>query len=433
MSTHDIRDLGATPGTLVTEAIQSAIDAAASAGGGRVVVPAGRWETGALRLRSYVELHLEAGSVLAFVDDRDLYPVVDARWEGAPARIYSPCLYAHGETDVAITGFGTVDGGGRPWWDAFRRDRASLAHPRPTLVGLHECRRVTVRDVTLRDSPSWTVHPLLCEDVTITNVRILNPADSPNTDGIDPESCRNVRISDCHIDVGDDCIAIKAGTEATAERVPCENITITGCTMVHGHGGVVIGSEMSGGVRNVVITGCVFQGTDRGIRVKSRRGRGGVVEDVRVSNVVMDGVLCPFVLNTAYFCGPGGKDPVVADRSPQPVDATTPLFRRIHLAHVTARNVHAAAAYVRGLPEQPVADVTLEDVAISFAPDAIPGAPAMAADVDDVARAGLVVAFAAGLVLSGVRVDGCVGPGVTTEPGDDVRYRDVRINGAYVD
>ncbi|MBD5785404.1 glycoside hydrolase family 28 protein [Cellulosimicrobium terreum] len=433
MPTHDIRELGATPGALVTASIQDSIDAAASAGGGRVLIPAGTWRTGALRLRSHVELHLESGARLAFVEDRDLYPVVDARWEGALSRIYSPCLYAHGETDVAITGFGTIDGGGQPWWDAFRHDRESLAHPRPTLVGLHECRRVTIRDVTLRDSPSWTVHPLLCEDVTITNVRILNPADSPNTDGIDPESCTNVRISDCHIDVGDDCIAVKAGSEATPERVACENITITGCTMVHGHGGVVIGSEMSGGVRNVVISSCVFQGTDRGIRVKSRRGRGGVVEDVRVTNVVMDDVMCPFVLNTAYFCGPGGKDPVVADPAPQPLGDGTPLLRRIHLAHVTARGVHASAGYLRGLPEQPLADITLEDVRISFAADPVPGMPAMATGVEDVVRSGFQVEHTQGLVLSGVHVDGCVGPGVRADAASTVRSRDVRINGVYDD
>jgi len=172
--------------------------------------------------------------VLRFVPDPALYPVVQARWEGATGPVHSPCLYAHGEEDVAITGLGTIEGEGGPWWD--RQREGTLEHPRPTLIGLHECRRVTLRDVTLRNSPAWTVHPALCEQVTISGLRILNPADSPNTDGINPESCRDVHISGCHIDVGDDCIAIKAGTEATAARVPCENITVTGCTMVHGHG-----------------------------------------------------------------------------------------------------------------------------------------------------------------------------------------------------
>ncbi|WP_166850434.1 glycoside hydrolase family 28 protein [Isoptericola sp. BMS4] len=418
------------PGTtdahgLETAALQAAIDAAADAGGGRVVVAAGRHRTGALRLRSGVELHLEAGARLEFVPDPALYPAVDARWEGATSVIHQPCLYAHGETGVAITGLGTIDGGGQAWWTTFRERRAELDHPRPTLLGIHECARVTVRDVTLTNSPAWTVHPLLCEDVSISGVRIVNPADSPNTDGINPESCRNVRISDCHIDVGDDCIAIKAGTERTAERVPCENITVTGCTMVHGHGGVVLGSEMSGGIRNVVITGCVFSGTDRGIRFKSRRGRGGVVEDVRVTNVIMDGVLCPFVINPFYFCGPDGKEPWVGDRAPHPVDERTPAFRRIHLAHVTARGVHAAAAHLYGLPEQPLAEITVDDVAVSFADDAVAGVPAMADGVDPVARAGFRVGYLADSEFTRIRVVGAEGPELRAEHSPTLRLTDV--------
>ncbi|WP_277209416.1 glycoside hydrolase family 28 protein [Isoptericola croceus] len=416
-----------------TVALQGRIDAAARAGGGTVVVPAGLHRTGALRLRSHVELHLESGAHLQFVPDPALYPAVHARWEGAPATIHSPCLYAQGEKDVAITGLGTIDGGGAPWWDTFRHDRDALAHPRPTLIGLHDCERVTIRDVTLRNSPSWTVHPLRCDGVTITNVVIVNPPDSPNTDGIDPESSRNVRISDCHIDVGDDCIVIKAGTERDPQKIACENITITNCTMVHGHGGVVIGSEMSGGVRNVVISNCVFEGTDRGIRIKARRGRGGVVEDVRVMNVVMRGVMCPFVINPFYFCGPGGTEPYVADRSPHPVDDSTPVFRRIHLAHVTARDVHAAAGYLYGLPEQPLSEVTLDDVVVSFAPDAVAGYPAMADGVEAMARAGFHLGYLADSDLSRVRVDGVDGPGLVITESPTLRLTEVRVDGVRQD
>ncbi|MFE5307488.1 glycoside hydrolase family 28 protein [Isoptericola sp. NPDC056605] len=419
--------------TLATATFQAAIDDAAAAGGGTVVVPAGTHRTGALRLRSHVELHLEAGALLQFVPDPALYPPVDARWEGAPATIHSPCLYAAGETDVAITGFGTIDGGGAPWWDTFRHDRASLAHPRPTLVGLHDCTRVTVRDVRLTNSPSWTVHPLRCDGVTISNVVIVNPPDSPNTDGIDPESCRNVRISDCHIDVGDDCVVLKAGTERDPERIACENVAITNCTMVHGHGGVVIGSEMSGGVRNVVISNCVFEGTDRGIRIKSRRGRGGVVEDVRVTNVVMRGVMTPFVINPFYFCGPDGKEPHVADRAPHPVGDATPVFRRIHLTHITARDVHAAAGHLYGLPEQPLTDVTLDDVTISYAADAVPGVPAMADGVPEMRRAGLHLGFVADSDVSRVRIEGCEGPGVVVEESPTLRLTEVRVDGERLD
>lgn len=407
---------------LETPLLQDAIDAAAASGGGRVTVPAGVHRTGSLRLRSHVELHLESGAVLQFVPDPTLYPPVEARWEGATAVIHQPCLYAAGETNVAITGFGTIDGAGHSWWDVFRQGREELDYPRPTLVGLHDCARVTVRDVTLTNSPAWTVHPLRCDNVTIDNVTIVNPPDSPNTDGIDPESCRNVHIGNCHIDVGDDCIAIKAGTEASADRVPCENITITNCTMVHGHGGVVIGSEMSGGVRAVTISNCVFEGTDRGIRLKSRRGRGGVVEDVRVTNIVMRGVMCPFVINPFYFCGPGGKDPRVADRDPHPLSDATPSFRRIHIAHVTARDVRAAAGYLYGLPEWPLSELTLDDVTVSFATGAAPEVPAMATGVPEMARAGFQVGYLADASISRVRVTDCDGEPFVVEacPGLDL-------------
>ena len=193
-----------------------------------------------------------------------------------------------------------MDGRGAAWWQRFRE--GTLCHPRPRLISFADCRNVLIEGVTLTRSPSWTINPVRCENVVIDKVTIVNPADSPNTDGINPDSCRNVRIANCHIDVGDDCIAIKSGTEAEAadRRAPCENIAITNCTMVHGHGGVVIGSEMAGGVRNVVIANCIFESTDRGIRLKSRRGRGGIVEDVRVTNVIMTGVLCPFTVNLYY-------------------------------------------------------------------------------------------------------------------------------------
>ncbi|WP_245859291.1 glycoside hydrolase family 28 protein [Luteimicrobium subarcticum] len=414
-------------GALETDEIQARIDAAAAAGGGRVVVGPGVHRTGALRLRSHVELHVEAGAVLQFVPDPSLYPLVDARWEGAPATIHQPCLWASGAEDVSITGSGTIDGAGDPWWDAYRA--GTLEHPRPTLVGLHGCRRVVVRDVALRRSPAWTVHPLLCEDVSIRDVSILNPPDSPNTDGIDPESCRNVRISGCHVDVGDDCIVLKAGTEETADRVACENVTVVGCTLVHGHGGVVIGSEMSGDVRNVVVADCVFQGTDRGIRLKTRRGRGGTIEDVRVSNVVMDDVGCPFVVNEHYFCGPGGREPVVSDRAAQPVGEGTPTIRRVHLAHVSARRVRAAAAFVLGLAERPVAELSLDDVSVSFADDPEPFVPAMAEGVEASVRRGVVLVGCEDVRLRDVRLVGCEGSPLALERASGVRVFDCTADG----
>ena len=405
---------------LATDRLQWSIDAAASRGGGRVVVGPGVHRTGALRLRSHIDLHLEPGAVLQFVPDPALYPPVEARWEGVLGTVHSPCLYAHGESGIAITGPGIIDGAGATWWETFRERRNELAHPRPTLIGLHECDRVMIRDVELRNSPAWTVHPARCEDVSITGVRIQNPADSPNTDGIDPESCRNVRISDCHIDVGDDCIALKAGTERTSERIPCENVAVTNCTMVHGHGGVVLGSEMAGGVRNVVISNCVFQSTDRGIRIKTRRGRGGLIENVRVSGIVMDDVICPFTVNSFYHCGPEGRAPQVSDRSRLPVGAGTPRICGLHVAHVSATRVRAGAAHLFGLPEAPLTDITLDDVSVSFADDPLPGVPEMADGLEPVTREGLRLGFVQDATLSRLRVRGVQGDVLTLEECDGV-------------
>ena len=348
----NILDFGAKRGAFCGDAIQRAIDAAAARGGGRVSVPAGEYETAGLVLRSNVELHLEAGAVLRFVDDFDAYPVVNIRWEGYEQPCHRPLVYAKNEVNVALTGLGTLEGQGKKWWTAFRAKTLSAA--RPCAVCFEDCTRVRMSDFVVRNSPSWTIHPVRCEDVTIDKLTIVNPFDSPNTDGIDPESCRNVRITGCHIDVGDDCIAVKAGTEDALENVPCENIAITGCTMVHGHGGVVLGSEMSGGIRRVSIAGCVFDGTDRGIRIKSRRGRGGAVEDVSVTGVVMNDVLCPLVVNLMYFCGKDGKLPIVSDPNAQPVTEKTPHVRRIRMADIVVTNAKSAAACLYGLPEAPL-------------------------------------------------------------------------------
>lgn len=261
MSIYNITDYGATrdSGIPATAAIAAAIEAASEAGGGTVYVPAGVYVTGSIRMKSHVELRLSPGSVLSFSTNPADYPVVESRWEGVKRPVHASCIYGEDLEQVSVTGSGTLDGNGQPWWHKQRNAPHELEYPRPKLISFDRCRRITIRDVSLIQSPSWTINPICCSDVTIDNVSINNPADSPNTDGINPESCNNVRIANCHIDVGDDCIAIKAGTEDTAERVACENITITGCTMIHGHGGVVIGSEMSGDVRNVTISNCILK------------------------------------------------------------------------------------------------------------------------------------------------------------------------------
>jgi polygalacturonase len=415
----DVRSFGAAGdgSTHDTRAIQRAIDACGAAGGGTVWITAGAYVTGALILRSHVTLHLEAGATLLGSEDPADYPVIRSRWEGVEQETHAPLIGGSQLERIAVVGRGTVDGRGAAWWRSFRD--GVLRYPRPRLFSFEACQDVLIEGLSLARSPSWTIHPLRCRNVTIDKVTIANPPDSPNTDGINPDSCRDVHVSNCHIDVGDDCIAIKSGAEAgdPRQRTPCENVTITNCTMVHGHGGVVIGSEMSGGVRNIVIANCVFEGTDRGIRLKSRRGRGGIVEEIRVTNVIMTGVLCPFTVNLYYACGAWG-DRTVADKQPHAVTAGTPSFRRIYLSHISARDVRLAAGFLYGLPEMPVEDVALDDVSISVARDAEPGYPEMADDMELMQGAGLYARHVRGLRLHNVEVTGQRGPALLIDPAN---------------
>jgi polygalacturonase len=420
---YSIHEFGAkADGTLMTEAIQAAIDHVAKLGGGTVEVPQGEYLTGALFLKENIELHLTPGAILKFSDDQRDYPVVTSRWEGVLRKVYASCLYAEGVKNIAVTGFGKIDGNGQNWWSIFRHMPQELAYPRPKLISFDTCEHITLKDITLVNSPSWTINPIKCTNMTVDNVNIKNPADSPNTDGIDPESCKNVRISNCSIDVGDDCIAIKAGTEDTAERVPCENITITNCTMVHGHGGVVLGSEMSGDIRNVTISNCVFQETDRGIRLKSRRGRGGIIEDIQVSNIVMDNVVCPFILNLYYFCGPKGKEEYVWKKTPYPIDERTPEFRRIHFANISARNVQAAAGFLYGLAERSVSEITFDNIQVSMAKEALAGKPAMMTGIEDMKQRGFYLGFAKDITFNRVTLTNHAGPAFYLEGTENIEF-----------
>lgn len=265
----NVRDFGAVGNGQVkdTEAFKKAIEASWEQGGGTVYVPAGVYLTGPIHLKSNITLYIESGATLKFSNDLDDFPLVYTRWEGEEQEAYSPLIYAENAENIAVVGFGTIDGQGEMWWKLHRNKE--LKYPRPRTVCFYRCKNVTIEGIKIVNSPSWTVNPIECENVTVHNVKIQNPYDSPNTDGINPESCEGVRISNCYIDVGDDCVTLKSGTEDCKVRIPCENIAITNCIMAHGHGGIVIGSEMSGGVRNVVISNCIFEGTDRGIRIKN--------------------------------------------------------------------------------------------------------------------------------------------------------------------
>jgi polygalacturonase len=393
---------------LDTLAFQAAIDSCAQSKGGTVFVPAGRYLTGSLSFRDNVTLFLDSGAVILGSQDPGDYPVTSNRWEGMEQLTYSPLIAGNELKNIAIVGQGCIDGQGESWWRAYKSQ--NLAYPRPRLIGFTDCQNVIIEGVTLTNSPAWTVNPVRCENVKIRALTIINPPDSPNTDGINPDSCKLVRISDCYVSVGDDCITIKAGSqnEQPDRRASCRDITITDCILERGHGGVVIGSEMSGGVQNVVISNCILKGTDRGIRFKSRRGRGGTVEHVRVSNLIMDGVLCPFTMNLYYHCGAHG-DLVISDKNARPVDEGTPTFRHIHFSHVSALGVKTAAGFLYGLAEMPLEDISFTDVMITVVTGEDAGHPEMADDIPRMSGAGFFIRNARHLRLDHVQISGQVG------------------------
>ncbi|MBR3764033.1 MAG: glycoside hydrolase family 28 protein [Clostridia bacterium] len=405
----DIREYAALShdGADWTEAFACAAADLKAQGGGVLNVPAGVYPTGSIRLYDNMHLHVEAGAVLRFHQDKDAFPLIPLEYEGHAGLMHQACVYAEKARNVAVTGLGTLDGQGSYWW---ARQRAKQnAHPRPCLVCFTDCEHVTLENLTLTNSPAWTVHPLRCRNVTVRGLNIKNPADSPNTDGINPDACRDVRISDCTIDVGDDCIAIKSGTEHTPERRPCERIIITNCHFLHGHGGVVLGSEMSGDVRNVVVSSCVFYETDRGVRLKTRRGRGGTVEGVQLTNLVMERVMCPFVFNMYYSCGTDMSMKHVWEKTPYPVDVGTPCLRDVSISGVRARGCTACAGFFYGLAEMPVEGVSLQDVVVEMAPEGQPGRPAMMTGCPEMQGAGFFLRNAVGVDLRGVKVRGVRG------------------------
>jgi polygalacturonase len=427
-----------------TEAFEAAIVAAHQAGGGTVVVPAGTYRSGPLRLRSHVRLHLEPGAVLQFSDRFEDYPVVFTRFAGFMCHCLQPCLFGDGLEDVAITGRGRIDGQGAAWWREFRSLRESASPTphyafekqlaelnasvdvsgavwdewgrqflRPPLVQLKDCRRVLIEGVTIGHSPFWNTHLLFCEDVTVHDVRFVNPPDAPNGDGLDIDSSARVRISDCSFDVGDDCLCLKSGIDGNGREVgrPTEDVVIANCTMYRGHGGVVLGSDTAGGIRRVTVSNCVFNGTDRGIRIKSRRGRGGCVQDLRISNLIMSDVLCPLVVNLYYTCGAQGAQAERASApDAAPVGAETPSIRNVSLSGVTARGASVAAASLLGLPESPIRHVTLSDVEIETCDRATPAKAAMSFHCAPTSGAGLSACHVEDLSLRNVRIAATRGP-----------------------
>jgi polygalacturonase len=348
-NTFDILQYGAVGDGAATNtaAIRKTIEAATAAGGGHVIVPAGKFLTGPFSLASCIDLHLADGARLLLTDDLASYPATRGR--------YNDAITASGAHDVELSGPGTIDGQGKAWWKAFRAD-PSMTH-RPYLIKLTDCTRVLVRDVTLCNSPMFHLVPQHCTDVTIQGITIQSPADAPNTDGIDPSGW-NFRITDCTIDGGDDNIAVKPDSSRAPGN---KNFRISHCRFLHGHG-MSIGSGTAGGIEDLTVTDCLFDETDSGIRIKTSRGRGGLLRNLTYENLRMTAVRNPIYIIDYYPERLAPKDP--ATEKPEPVSEYTPLVQNIIIRNVTATNC-ATAGTIRGLPEAPITDLLLTNVTIS--------------------------------------------------------------------
>lgn len=420
--TVSIVAFGAIPDaiTLNTKSINDAITACSKKGGGVVVIPAGAWLTGPVELKNNVNLHLKRNALLQFTTDFNEYPLVKSNWEGLPQwRNQSP-LFSNNQQNIAITGYGIIDGGGDAWrmvkkdkltesqwkqkvasggvlsddkktWYPNNRSLkgSQLKNPgvitpgksmanlleikeflRPNLLVFNQCKKVMLEGVTFQNSPAWCLHPLMCEDLTVRNVQVKNPWYAQNGDGIDVESCKNVLIENSVFDVGDDGICIKSGRDAEGRKrgMPTENVIIRNCTVYHAHGGFVVGSEMSGGARNIYVDDCSFIGTDIGLRFKTTRGRGGIVENIFMNNINMKDIVAEAILFDMYYAA---QDPVALageKREPPrvetlPVTEETPQFRNIYASNITCNNA-AKGVFVRGLPEMNVKNIVLKDMTL---------------------------------------------------------------------
>ena len=401
---YSITEYGAVSGGVVsnTKAFSTAVENAFQTGG-RVIVPDGIWLTGPIELKSGVELHLEDNAVIIFDKSAEEYPLIETDFEGVRRiRTVSP-IYAKHAHDIAITGKGIIDGSGHLWrpvkhfkvterqwkelleqspyilgnkeggmWvptetiyegrnygEVFPDHEGALeeAAPfydfyRPVMVSFQHCKRVLIEDVQLQNSPAWCVHPYFCEDLTVKGVRINNPYYAQNGDGIDIESCKNVEVCNCNFSTGDDGICIKSGKDREARKIvgPCENIHIHHCYVGHSHGGFVIGSEMSRGVRNVLVEDCTFMDSDIGIRMKSTIGRGGVVENITMRNINMVNMLKEAVILTMNYVhhNINYAEPVVESENPEDI----PVFREMLLENCNCKGAKIGVK-IAGLPGRP--------------------------------------------------------------------------------
>ena len=421
-----LSDFGAvgTGDVLCTDAFAKAINQLYQMGGGHLVVPRGVWLTGPIVLRSNIDLHLEAGAVIQFAADESLYPIINTSFEGLDTRRCQSPLSANGATNISVTGHGVIDGNGQYWrpvkrskvtdaqwkevmtrpggremkkdyWvpsEGYERGEkgANMNVPkaeteeewqavkrflRPVMVSLVKCKNVLLQDVIFQNSPAWNLHPLMCENIIIDNVLARNPSYAQNGDALDLESCTNALIVNSKFDAGDDGICLKSGKDADGRRrgVPCGNVVVDGCTVFAGHGGFVVGSEMSGGVRNIAVKNCQFLGTDVGLRFKSTRGRGGVVENIFIDGITMTDIKTYALTFNMYYGGKSVAEVLEDGDQPHvqtmPVTEETPIFRNIDIRNVICHRAGYAMEF-NGLPEMPIDRITLRNIDISTHHDA---------------------------------------------------------------
>lgn len=419
----DIRDFGGVGDgvTLNSEAFAKAIDALTEVGGGRLVVPTGVWLTGPITLKDNIDLHIRPDAVLLFSTDRDLYPIVETVFEGLDTKRCISPINAVGAKNIAITGGGTIDGNGDSWrqvkkskispsqWKTllksggFTNEKGDLWYPdsssfrgavvsdafnvpqgleteeewnsvktylRPVMISFKECENVLLEDCLFQNSPCWNIHPLMCRNVIIDNITVRNPWYSQNGDGLDVDSCENVLVINSSFDVGDDAICIKSGKDEDGRRRarPCRNLIVDNCIVFHGHGGFVVGSEMSGGVENIKVSNCRFLGTDVGLRFKSCRGRGGVVKNIYIEDIVMMDIPTEPLLFDLHYGGKSAVEAAAEGASPFDVafkeaDETTPQFRDIYIKDVVCSGA-ARAMYFNGIPEKNIENIVVENCEI---------------------------------------------------------------------
>lgn len=416
----------------VTNQLQQLIDNAKD--NALINVLPGTYFITSLVLKSNITLHLLKDALLSCSTKEEDYKEIEGEvtledgsvkqigtWEGDPKVMKLSILSAFDSENIHIVGQGEVDGNAQlsTWWI----DHKKKPYARPHMIYLNNCNHVYVQGIHLKNSPQWTVHPYFSKDVNFYDFKITNPKISPNTDGINPQCCDGVNIIGIHFSVGDDCIAIKSGKIYIGQKykTPSQNITIRNCLMQFGHGAIVLGSEMSGGVKNLKVERCYFDHTDRGLRIKTRRGRGNtaVIDGVEFNNIYMDNVLTPLVINMFYFCDPDGKTEYVWSKEKLPVDDRTPFLGKFTFNNIKAVNCEVCAGYFYGLPEMPIQQININDSELSFKDDAKADIPAMMSFAEECLRRGLVFKNVKEINLKNVRIENQLGEKIDIE-GNEV-------------